>query len=94
VIAHILHNLSVLFAIWLTDTYSAYGIWDYYMLLSMLLLLFFAYMTLRQLETMLERDNVPRFENPERRQTLTLFLNPGWAVFALAFAAKAIFDLF
>lgn len=91
VLAHGVHNLYYLFALWVTDTYAAFGIWNYFVALNGLALLLLLYLTLRSLETMLVKGSIPRFDKSAGLYDLWLLArNPGVLAFVLAFAAKLI----
>ena len=91
VIAHAVNNLYYVFVLWVTDTYAAFGIWNYFAALNGLMLLLFLYLSLRALERLLVRDQVPHLEKSAGLYDLWLLIqNPGVLAFALAFAANLI----
>lgn len=93
VLAHAVNNLYYMFVLWITDTYAAFGIWNYFAAINGLVLLLFLYLSLRSLENLLAKDLVPHFEKSAGLYDLWLLIrNPGVAAFVLAFAAKLILD--
>lgn len=93
VLAHGVNNLYYLFVLWLTDTYAAFGIWNYFAAINALALLLFAYLTLRALENLLTRGCIPHFEKSAGLYDLWLLVrNPGMLAFVLAFVAKLILN--
>ena len=95
-LAHLSNNLLYLIALWLTDTYASFGIWEYFSFLSVIILLLFLYFTFRMAEDLFENDEMPHFQRrrlPILKTILTMALNPGFLVFALAFMAKAVFGI-
>ncbi len=91
VLAHGVNNLYYVFVLWITDTYAAFGIWSYFAAINALVLLFFLYLTLRELETLLTRGCIPHFEKSAGLYDLWLLVrNPGMLTFFLAFIAKLI----
>lgn len=91
VIAHAVNNIYYLFIVWITETYSAFGIWNYFAAINVLILLLFLYLSLRAAERLLVRGLIPHFEKGAgRRDFWRLVANPGFLVFAAAFLAKAI----
>lgn len=93
ILAHGVHNLYYLFALWFTDTYAAFGIWNYFMAINALLLLLFLYLTLRAMEMLLIKGIIPRFDKSAGLYDLWLLVrNPGVIAFVLAFAAKLVLE--
>lgn len=93
VLAHAVNNLYYMLVLWITDTYAAFGIWNYFAAINGLLLLLFLYLSLRSLENMLVKDMIPHFEKSAGLYDLWLLVrNPGVAAFVLAFVAKLILD--
>lgn len=91
ILAHVVNNLYYLFVVWITDTYAAFGIWNYFAGINLLVLLLFAYLSLRSLEKMLAREKIPHFEKSAGWYDLWLLVcNPGTAAFLLAFAANLV----
>ena len=91
VIAHAVNNLYYVFVLWVTDTYAAFGIRNYFAALNGLMLLLFLYLSLRALERLLVRGQVPHLEKSAGLYDLWLLIqNPGVLAFALAFAANLI----
>lgn len=94
VLAHGVNNLYYLFVLWVTDTYAAFGIWNYFAALNALALLLFLYLSLRSLESLLTRGAIPHFEKSAGLYDLWLLsCNPGILAFVLAFVVKLIFDV-
>ena len=96
VLAHVINNLYYVGVLWLTDTYSAFGIWKYFPGISLIAFLAFAYLAFHALETLLATDHIRRFRKPEGEGAglLAIALNPGFTVFVLAFLTKAVLHLF
>lgn len=96
VLAHMIHNFYYVVILWLTETYSAFGIWKYFSGISLIALLAFSYLALRLLETLLATGQVRRFRQlvSSAAGLRAAVCNLGFLVFALAFAAKAILHLF
>lgn len=93
ILAHAVNNLYYMFVLWITDTYAAFGIWNYFAAVNGLVLLLFLYLSLRSLENLLTRGSVPHFEKSAGLYDLWLLIrNPGVAAFALAFVAKLVLD--
>ena len=93
VLAHGVNNLYYLFVVWVTDTYAAFGIWNYFAAFNALAMLLFFYLTLRTFENLLTRGAIPHFEKSAGLYDLWLLVrNPGMLAFVLAFAAKLILD--
>lgn len=91
VLAHGVNNLYYLFVLWVTDTYAAFGIWNYFAAINALVMLLCLYLTLRALEQMLVKGSIPHFEKSAGLYDLWLLVrNPGMLAFVLAFAAKLI----
>lgn len=91
VLAHAVNNIYYLAVVWMTDTYAAFGIWDYFAAINGLLLLLFLYWTLRASESLLAKGYIPRFRKGGGwSDTIILARNPGVLVFVLAFIVKAI----
>lgn len=92
--AHIINNVLYLCVLWLTDTYSAYGIWNYVPPICVILFLLFGYLTFRMAEDMLLDGQIPHFQ---RGQSLgaairSIFGNPASVAFVAAFLVKTVFD--
>ena len=95
ILAHAVNNLYYMFVLWITDTYAAFGIWNYFAAVNGLVLLLFLYLSLRSLEKLLTKGSVPHFEKSAGLYDLWLLIrNPGVAAFALAFVAKLVLDQF
>ncbi|HIX89452.1 MAG TPA: CPBP family intramembrane metalloprotease [Candidatus Agathobaculum pullicola] len=93
VLAHGVNNLYYMFVLWITDTYAAFGIWNYFAAINALVLLLFLYLTLRQLENLLTTGRIPHFERSAGLYDLWLLVrNPGMLAFVLAFIAKIIMN--
>ncbi|WNX86465.1 CPBP family intramembrane glutamic endopeptidase [Agathobaculum sp. NTUH-O15-33] len=91
IIAHAVNNIYYVLVVWITETYSAFGIWNYFAAVNALILLLFLYLTLRAAERLLVRGSIPHFEKGAgRRDFWRLTANPGFLVFVLAFVAKAV----
>lgn len=91
VLAHGVNNLYYLFVLWVTDTYAAFGIWNYFAAINALVMLLCLYLTLRALEQLLVKGSIPHFEKSAGLYDLWLLVrNPGMLAFVLAFAAKLI----
>lgn len=96
VAAHCINNLYYVLILWLTNTYSAFGIWKYFPAVSGILLLSCAYLAFCMLENLLVSGHIRRFSKPgiAEHGLRAILINPGFTVFVLAFAAKAIFKLY
>lgn len=93
VLAHGVNNLYYLFVVWVTDTYAAFGIWNYFAMLNALVMLLSLYLMLRTLEDLLTRGAIPHFEKSAGLYDVWLLLrNPGMLAFVLAFVAKLILN--
>ncbi len=94
--AHCINNLYYVLILWLTNTYGAFGIWKYFPAISGILFLICAYLAFCMLESLLASGHMRRFSKRENAASglLAILINPGFTVFALAFAAKAIFKLY
>lgn len=95
VIAHLTNNLFYLFVLWLADSYSAFGIWDHLPALGALLLLFFAYLSLRSAERLLLTGRVPHFAEGQAAGTALRAIvgNPASIGFVIIFVAKTVFGV-
>ena len=96
VIAHATNNLGYLIMLWITDTYSAFGIWKYIYFVCFFLLLLFAYFALICTEKLLLSGRVPKFKLPNRpskQAVCILTLNPGAIIFIISFLAKTVFKI-
>ncbi len=95
VIAHAANNLCYLFGLWLTDTYSAFGIWRQMPSFCVLLLLLFVYLSLCSVEHLLFVGRVPHFARGQRNSAALYALagNPAAAAFIIAFFAKTVFGV-
>ncbi|MGM9613837.1 MAG: lysostaphin resistance A-like protein, partial [Butyricicoccus sp.] len=95
VIAHAANNLFYLFALWMTDTYSAFGIWNYFPALCVLLLLLFVYLSLRAAERLLLAGRVPHFVQGQGAAAAirAMIGNPAAIAFLIAFFAKTVFGV-
>ena len=92
VIAHTVNNLYYIFVVWITETYAAFGIWNYFAAINGLLLLLFLYLTLRAAEPLLVKGYLPHFQKGGLLYDAFLLVrNPGTIAFAAAFVAKAVF---
>ena len=91
VIAHAVNNLYYVFVLWLTDTYAAFGIWNYFAAVNAILLLLFLYLTLRGAETLLAKGYIPHMEKGAGLYDLFLLVrDPGVLAFAVAFVVKVV----
>ncbi|MDY3618884.1 CPBP family intramembrane glutamic endopeptidase [Agathobaculum sp.] len=91
VLAHAVNNIYYLFVVWITETYAAFGIWNYFAAINALVLLLFLYLTLRSAEILLVKGSIPRFEKGGGwRDLFCLVRNPGVIAFVLAFTARAV----
>lgn len=94
VLAHLVNNLYYIFIVWVTDIYSAFGIWKVFNALNLIAFLLFTYLSMCSLEKLLEGDKVRRLYagdgigNGMKR----IVLNIGFFVFILAVIAK-VFNL-
>ena len=78
---------------WIADTYAPFGIWNILLPLTVLFFLLFAFLTLDTLGKMLARGSIPHFEVSAGWYDLWLLVKePGFIVFALAFAGKIILN--
>lgn len=95
VLAHLLNNLYFYFTVWITDTYSAFGIWQFFAHINLIGLFLFAYLAFILWEKLLQTDQIRRFT--KRDGTLgSLFRivsSPGFIAFVLIFIGKAVFKL-
>lgn len=96
VVAHCINNLYYVLILWLTNTYNAFGIWKYFPSVSGIFFLICTYLAFCMLENLLASGHIRRFSKPDTTEhgLLAIIINPGFTVFALAFAAKAIFKLY
>lgn len=92
VIAHAANNLLYLLVLWLTNTYSAFGIWSYLPSICVLLVLLFAYLSLRAAERLFLGGRVPHFVRgqPNVVAIHSIFGNPASIAFIAAFFAKTV----
>ncbi len=96
VITYSVNNLCYLFMIWITDTYSAFGIWKYIIPVSLFILLLFTYMALVSTEKLLLSGRIPHFKAPTRppkQAVCILTLNLGAIIFIISFLAKTVFKV-
>ena len=95
VIAHGANNLFYLFVLWLTDTYSAFGIWNHFPSFCILLLLLFVYLSLRAVERLLLAGRAPHFiqGQPNAAAVRAIIGNPGAIALVIAFFAKTVFGV-
>lgn len=96
VVAHAVNNLGYLFILWVTDTYSAFGIWNYIPYVCIFLLLLFTYLILANVEKLLLSGRVPKFKIQSQisnQSIRTIALNPGAIVFIVSFFAKTVFKI-
>ena len=78
---------------WIADTYAPFGIWNILLPLTVLFFLLFAFLTLDTLGKMLARGSIPHFEVSAGWYDLWLLVKePGFIVFAVAFAGKIILN--
>lgn len=91
VMAHMTAGLYYLGASWIAQTYGAFDIWQYFMSIDSLLMLFLLYITLRSEESLLLDGCIPQFERGSGFYDMLLLAhNPGVAAFVIAFLAKAV----
>lgn len=95
-LAHSIYNLYYIGIQWLTETYSAFGVWKYIPGIGIILFFGFFYLALHSLETLLATNQIHRFQRPQKigPSLLPTILNPGFLVFILAFLVKAVFQLY
>lgn len=95
VIAHAVNNLFYLFVLWLTDTYSAFGIWSRFPSICVLLMLLFIYLSLRSAERLLFAGRVPHFAQGQHigAAIRAIVGNPASFAFLIAFFAKTVFGV-
>lgn len=96
VITHSISSIFYLFMIWVTDTYSGFGIWKYVVPVCMFVLLVFIYIGLIGTEKLLLSGRVPHFKTtniPTKQAISIIVLNPGTIVFIISFFAKAVFKI-
>lgn len=96
VITHSVNTLCYLFMIWITDTYSAFGIWKYIIPVCLFILLLFIYMALVSTEKLLLSGRVPHFKpctRPAKQAVCILTLNLGAIIFIISFFAKTVFKV-
>lgn len=95
VIAHLTSNLCYLFMLWLTDTYSAFGIWQLIPAVCLILVLLFIYLALGSTEKLLLAGRVPHFAHGQRSISAirAIIGNPASIAFVAAFFAKTVFGI-
>ncbi len=95
-ITHSVNSLCYLFMIWLTDTYSAFGIWKYIVPVCLFISLLFIYLALVCTEKLLLSGRVPYFKEctrPTKQAVCILTLNLGSIIFIISFFAKTVFKI-
>lgn len=95
VIAHLTNNLCYILVLWLTDTYSAFGIWNYFPAICVILTLLFLYLSLCSAERVLLAGRVPHFARGQHPLTAVRAIigNPASIAFIAAFMAKTVFGV-
>lgn len=95
VIAHLVNNLFYLLILWMTDAYSAFGIWNHFPAICILFSLLFIYLSLRSAERLLLSGRVPHFAQGQHGLAAirSIVGNPASIAFILAFFAKTVFGI-
>lgn len=95
IIANIVNNITYLLIIWITDTYSGFGILTIpYTCFFILLILL--YIALSIMEKLLLFGRIPRFKKSFRTTKQSFFIlaiNPASIIFIFAFFAKNVFKI-
>lgn len=93
IFAHLFNNAYYLMMGWLLTTYSAFGIWPYFIAISAVAFLLFLYLTLRSLEKALKKERLAALQKGQNGPLRALFetiLSPGFFLFAMLFFAKTV----
>lgn len=94
ILAHAINNVYYLAILWLTQTYAAFGIWNYFSFLNLILFLLFTYIALRALEKMFERKVVKKFVRRKGvRDAISICASPAILAFLIAFIVKVFLYL-
>lgn len=88
-LAHAINNIYYLAILWLTQTYAAFGIWNYFSFMNLIFFLLFTYIALRSLEKMFERKTVKKFVKKKgARDAIAICASPAMLCFVLAVIVK------
>lgn len=95
VVSHMLNNAFYLGMAWITNTYSAFGIWKYIPGVAAVLLLLFGYLSFCCLENLLIHDSIVKFKRTDKLVPglFAITCNPGFLVFVCAFLAKTVLGM-
>ena len=92
-LSHFLNNLYALVMAQLMHTYSAFGLWPYFLAINLLLFLLFSVFSLNALQHLMERNKVKKLTRGSRNVAAILFetiLSPGFLVFVILFVTRAL----
>jgi len=97
VIAHLFNNSYILLMSWLMTTYSAFGLWPYFLAVNILLFLLFLYISLAMLQKLVRKGKIKKLQRADKMflniQQGTMF-SPGFVLFVMLFIAKIAFGMF
>ena len=93
ILSHFFNNFYALLMARLMSTYSAFGLWPYFLAVNVLLFLLFAVLSLNALQHLMERSRVKKMKKSGRSAVATIFetiFSPGFLVFAILFLTRAL----
>ena len=92
VFAHFINNLFSISVAYLADTYQSLGIWPYFLLIVVFLMWIFLYLSMRSLEKLLEKDEIPRFKTVGlKKASAAVIFMPGLWMLTLLFIFRTIY---
>lgn len=96
VLGHMINNIYSLVIFSLTETYKAFGIWDFFPHLSLIFMFLFIYIAFLMLEKLVRSESVETltFKKITLKNIFLTIVSPGFLAFVIAFSLKAIFNLF
>lgn len=93
ILAHIINNCYYYIINYLIHLYSSFGIWKYFTFINVILFLLTLYLTLRSLETQIQRRNLRKMKpNPSTKWDAVrdCVVNPGFFIFISSFVIRIV----
>lgn len=93
ILAHIINNCYYYIINYLIHLYSSFGIWKYFTFINVILFLLTLYLTLRSLETQIQRGNLRKMKpNPSTKWDAVrdCVVNPGFFIFISSFIIRIV----
>ena len=92
IFAHMVNNGVMLLLHRMTETFTSLGLWDYVILFAVFVFCMFLALSMRTLESQMEKGRIKRMQYRNSGETLTaVFVSPGMWLLLLLFAVRVLY---